>query len=351
MSRRPHTLHLSAGWRAFTVTELLVVIAIIAVLVALLVVAFNKVRNWSRVAGCQSNQRQIALAQSSYAADNGGAFTSPCTSFRGMDGAFTLDSNCGSFPVVLNNGALTNEAYHSWVASYAGQDSDGNPMLSGNAENEGALKMGRLFSYVGSVPTYRSPLDPTGRLRSYSLNAFVGVTVPNDVSVYGKSWIGWYCAQGVTPRTWISTHLARIKSPSNTMMSIVEQDGQATGRNGHGFVIDPRPPEGSLAPPGVGNPGQWAVAAGWQGWIDTPAMWQPDAVTTSNVDGSTQSYSFQSAAVIATLVEMQAAGHSHSYVQPQDASDGPWRRDWMHFRDRLLPGVIPSMVPRYQQAQ
>lgn len=334
--------------RALTITELLVVVAIIAVLAGMLLVAFNKVRLWARTSGCLSNQRQIALAQSSYATDNNGAFASPCTSFRGANGGFTLDSACGSFPIMLNNGALTNEAYHSWVASYAGRDSDGNQMMNGNSENEGAIRMGRLFSYVGSLPTYRSPHDPTGRLRSYSLNAFVGVTVPNDVASYGKSWIDWYCAQGVTPRTWLSTHLARIKSPSSTMMSIVEQDGLPDGHNTHGFVIDPRPPLGSVPPPGVPNPGLWALAAGWQGWIDTPAMWQPDALTTSNVDGSTETYAFQSKSAIATLQEMQAAGHSHSFVQPEDSADGPWRRDWMHFRDRLLPGVIPAMQPKYQ---
>ena len=333
--------------RGFTVIELIVVVAIIALLVALAIVAYGKVQLMARTSSCLSNQRQISLAHTSYATDNLGALTSPCTSFRGTTGSFSVDSPCGNNRITLNNGEMTNESYHSWTATYGGTDSEGNPRLNGGLENEGALKDGRLFEYVGSVPTYRSALDPTGRLRSYSINCFIGTTVPNDVAAYGQNWIGWYCAQGVTVQEWKTTHLTRIKEPSSTLMSIVEQDGRADGHNTHGFVIDPRPPEGSQPPPGVPNPDAWAVG-GWQGWIDTPALWQPESVTYSLVDGSTATYAFQSQKAIGTLTEMQAAGQSHGYVQPPDPEGNALRRDWMHFRDRLLPGVIPPMVPRYQ---
>ena len=334
--------------RAFTVTELLVVVAIIALLVALALIGFQKARMMSRTSLCQSNQRQIALAQTAYATDNLGGLASPCTSFRGMDGAFNLSSTCGNFPILLNGGNLTNDSYHSWVASYPGLDANGNPKMNGNLENEGALAKGRLFSYIGSTAPYKSPHDPTGRLRSYSLNCFVGVTIPNDVSNYGKNWIDWFCAQGVTPRQWNTTRIAAIKNPSSTMLSIVEEDGGPTNHNTHGFVIDPRPPSGSVPPPGVASPGLWALGAGWQGWIDTPAIWNPAPISTSNVDGSTQSYTFENQALVEQMFASQSAGQTHGVVQGPDNSSGPWRRDWMHFRDRLLPGVIPAMVPKYQ---
>ena len=129
--------------RGFTVTELLVVVAIIALLLALVLVGFQKAKLMARTMSCLSNQRQISLAQSSYATDNGGAFASPCTSFRGAMGAFTLTSDtCGNFPIVLNNGNLTNVSYHSWTASYPGADREGNERMNGGAENEGALKQG-----------------------------------------------------------------------------------------------------------------------------------------------------------------------------------------------------------------
>ncbi len=53
--------------RAFTLVELLVVIAIIGVLVALILPSLAGTRELARTAICQSNQKQIMLAMTSYA--------------------------------------------------------------------------------------------------------------------------------------------------------------------------------------------------------------------------------------------------------------------------------------------
>ena len=104
--------------RGFTVVELLVVVAIIALLVAILVVGLEKARTMARVAGCLSNQRQIALAQTSYAIDNGGALASPRTSFAGGSPSVTYTNPCGSWSFLINKGNTANDSYHSWTASY-----------------------------------------------------------------------------------------------------------------------------------------------------------------------------------------------------------------------------------------
>ena len=346
--------------RAFTVIELLVVVAIRALLVAILVVGLEKARTMARVAGCLSNQRQISLAQTSYATDNAGALTSPRTSFRGTTGAFSVDSPCGNNRVVLNNGQLTNESYHSWTASYGAGIVGGSEQefgLNSNNTAARALSKGRLFPYMGSYKVYRSPLDPTDRIRSYALQSFVGATVPEDSNEWSTKWHGWFCGQGVTPREWISTHVPHHKYPSQTIMSIIEDDSPASIDPGfsfpnQGWVIDPRPPASIPAPPGTPNPGQWSSTGGWLGWIDWPAFWDPENITYSYVDGSTEAYSLQRPKLVGEIEGPPGAGYGHLYAQPADnLSTGPWRRDWAHFRDRLFPGVIPPIMPRFQDSQ
>ncbi len=337
--------------RAFTVTELLVVVAIIGVLVALLLVGLGKGRLLARVTSCLSNQRQIALAQASYATDNLGAYASPRTSIPVESLLMNFSNSCGTFAMTINNGNTANASYHTWTASYGAG-------LVGGVEYEygvnsttptaKALSGGRLFSHIGSTQLYRSPLDPTGRIRSYSLSGFVGTTSPGDKPGFGLSWHTWFCNQGVTPREWVATHLAHIKMPAQTLMSIVEDDGtNGLTYNEQSWMLDPRPPLGSIAPPGTPNPSTWGNSAGWDGWIDTPAFWYPKNITYSYVDGSTESYSLQNSKLPGLVEGPPGGGYGPFYPQPADnLITGPWRRDFMHFRDRLRPGTFPPMMPR-----
>jgi prepilin-type N-terminal cleavage/methylation domain-containing protein/prepilin-type processing-associated H-X9-DG protein len=62
---------------AFTLIELLVVIGIIALLVGMLLPALRGVRDRANSVACQSNLRQLFLAQNHYADLNGGRFAPP----------------------------------------------------------------------------------------------------------------------------------------------------------------------------------------------------------------------------------------------------------------------------------
>ncbi|MDA0803200.1 MAG: prepilin-type N-terminal cleavage/methylation domain-containing protein [Planctomycetota bacterium] len=321
--------------RAFSLTELLVVLAIIMLLVAIIVIATKKVRRMSNMSGDLNNQRQISLAQSSYSMDYNGAIASPRTG--ASDFAYNLNpaGGCGGpFVGTINGGNANAAQYHCWSASYgvhligATEMEFGLNTTNPADSNRKALSAGKLWPYIGDYGVYRSPLDPSGRIRSYSLNAFVGVTVPTDAGGMAGMWDDWFCVNGVPLSATNTTKISRIPQPARTMMSVVEDDNDGFNFNNEGWVIDPRFP---------GTP----QGGGWGGWIDWPAMWDPTAIPFSYVDGSTEVYSVQRKTLPA---ELEVYGHW--YTPPADLTDPltgqPVRLDWVYFRDRLLPGVIPE---------
>ncbi len=336
------------GRRGFSLTELLVVLAIIMLLVAIIVIATKKVRRMSSMAGDLNNQRQIALALSSYSMDFNGAIPSNRTS---TDGNFNYSLNptggCGGpFQITINGGNTNAATYHSWTASFgtnmAGSEEVeyGVNSLTATDSSRKALSNGKLWPYIGDYGVYRSPLDPSAwfegmtyqnsnsRLRSYSLNGFVGSTVPEDSSEWAGKWDDWFCVNGVPMTATNTTRISRIPQPARTIASIVEDDNDGYNFNNQGWVIDPRFP---------GTP----QATGWEGWIDWPAMWDPTAIPFSYMDGSTEVYSVQRKSL---PDELEIFGHR--YAVPADLSDPitgqSVRLDWVYFRDRLLPGIVPE---------
>jgi len=309
----------SPARRGFTIMELLAVLAILAVLASMVLVAVRSLDSAAMSASDLARQRQISIANSQHAAGNDARLLHPRT--QPDDGQFAQMGSdpeydlAGRTPDELDKDVRT----RMWVRAFNDDAGQRLESLDGNAisaERPSALSDGAAWEYLdGNLDTYRSPLDSSKRLRSYSLNAYVGVNMAaDDAYCSPESTGGPYSGDFIKYAVGCPTMMG-VKQPSRTMCSIAEDDpgesGHLPGRNFNGFLIHPNQAIGEFE--------------NFQMWYDRPGLWDPTRINLSNMDGSTTSLDVVTPNLPSIL-------DSHRVVY-----DCPEIRQ---LQQRLLPGVL-----------
>jgi prepilin-type N-terminal cleavage/methylation domain-containing protein len=132
-----------AGRKGFTLIELLVVVAVIAILMAVLLPAYNGARELGKRAVCLSNMRQLAFAWTLYADDNDGKLVS------GAAGINRIKEP-------------------PWVGKcWAVNFRDGEQLPADEQVSE--IQKGALWPYSEDVKLYRCPTGLRGEMLTYSI--------------------------------------------------------------------------------------------------------------------------------------------------------------------------------------
>jgi prepilin-type N-terminal cleavage/methylation domain-containing protein/prepilin-type processing-associated H-X9-DG protein len=147
--------------RGFTLIELLVVIAIIAVLMAILMPALNRVKEQGKRIVCESSLKNLQLCWIMYADDNDGKI---------VNGAGGFHYNASGATVSANDPGIVER---SWVGQGWGANWDQpNAATVGtltDREKKIAIEEGALWEYTKDYGVYKCPTGRRGEAVTYSV--------------------------------------------------------------------------------------------------------------------------------------------------------------------------------------
>jgi prepilin-type N-terminal cleavage/methylation domain-containing protein/prepilin-type processing-associated H-X9-DG protein len=192
--------------KAFTLIELLVVIAIIAVLMAILMPALNRVKEQGKRAACLGNMRQLTLTWIMYADENNDKIVNG-EAYGGGDGTAPIPTSG------MHNG-------EQWWTG----DDIGDFWLGINLPQvlqEKAIRAGALYPYCKDEKLYRYPTGVRGEMRTYTItDAMNGLRRDGTYSGNSGARVG---------RTvlWVKRR-AEISSPGPAFRIVFLDEGRIT---------------------------------------------------------------------------------------------------------------------------
>lgn len=223
--------------KGFTLIELLVVIAIIALLLAILLPALNKVKMQAKTLVCKANCKSMATAWGVYALENADKIVSSYTGY----GGFTDYLNIPNPPYCAN----------PWVG-WAGYPS-ANDSIQARERQARAIEHGKLYPYVETTKVYRCPASEKYEIRSFSIPEILGYQ--DLVNVPGR-----FGGQAIV------TKVTQVKSPGSRIVFLDE--GYASFA---GFTIYYAQPM----------------------WWDVPPVRHDNGVTLGFIDGHAEFYKWR----------------------------------------------------------
>jgi len=257
---------------AFTLIELLVVIAIIAILAAMLLPALSKAKTKAEGISCINNEKQLMLAFAMYSTDTGKLVANPggASAILGPDGLYTM-----------------------WVAGWL----DWNFGVPAGANTNMPYLLQTIFgNYTAKTPgVYKCPADkipcPLGpRVRSISMNGFIGGTTEKDL--YGYS----------TYRLFLKETDFTAPGPAKTWVFVDEHPDSIND----GLFAMHMPTSTS-----------WPTYTTWE---DIPASYHNGACGFSFADGHAEIHKWRDANTIAPIVKT----HPSTATGKTSPNDSAW---------------------------
>ncbi len=239
--------------KGFTLIELLVVIAIIAILMAILMPALNRVREQGKRIVCQSNLKNLTLGWIMYADENDGKIVNGAGGFHYFKGGgHTTDGSAGGI------------IERAWVGKGWGDNwNNRNVHNTGMTENEKrkGIREGALWPVIKDYGLYKCPTGRPGEFVTYA-----AVDAMN----------GLY-RSGTTSRTTGGHPSAVGKKIGSTVLWIKRRSE----------IISPTPAERMVyIDEGAMTPDSFAVHYNQRGpWWDDPPVRHGDGTTVSWADG------------------------------------------------------------------